>query len=95
MKDRSFRISLALIAVALWALLLRPLWEPVTAQAQADKTGHATYEYSIIITNDLDKLEKNMNEWGKEGWRAAGVAINPQNGFARPQTLLLLEKRSE
>jgi hypothetical protein len=95
MKDPTLKLLLALIAVALWAIVLRPLWTPETAKAQADTTRPATYQYWIAVDNDLDKLEKSMNKWGKEGWRAAGVAINPQNGFSQPETLVLMEKRTD
>jgi|GEM_PF-2312031 len=95
MKDRTLTLLFALIAVALWAIVLRPIWEPSTARAQADKTGGAKYEYWIAIDDDPDALEKSLNKWGKQGWRAVGVGINPQNGFSQPQTLVLMEKRSE
>lgn len=92
MKDRTFKLLLALVAVALWGIVLRPLWEPATAQAQGDQTGKSIikYEYSFEVGgNSLNKLMKELDKWGENGWRAVDFEMNTF------QTIVLLEKQSE
>ncbi len=93
MKDRSFKLLLACIAVALWAVVLRPVWEPTPAQAQGGTTGPAKYEYLLTFNDDLGKMETELDKAGQNGWRSVGVAVNPQDGFRSPEILVLLERR--
>ena len=96
MNDRTSKLLLALIAVALWAFLLRPLWEPATAKAQADKTNRTQYEYWFDVSYDSDdgkSLLNNLNKWGKEGCRVVNFAFYYRGERSTPQTVVLVERR--
>ena len=90
MKDRSSKLVIGLIAVALWAIVLRPIWQPATAQAQADKPTPVQYEYYVAVGDDPRSVERQVNEGGKQGWRAAGFSVLP---LYQPQVIVLMERR--
>lgn len=95
MKDRMLKVLLSIIAVALWAVVLRPLWTLTPAQAQGEAARAATYKYWIAINDDPDKMEETLNQYGAGGWRAAGFCVLPLDGFRQSQMLVLFEKSAD
>jgi hypothetical protein len=106
MKDRTLKLLLALIAVAMWAIVLRPVWEPGTAKAQVGRQGQKPegkkeeeavdpiYSFSLVVENDAVKMERYLNEQGSNGWQAAGLSLLPLGGYQSPQIVVLLQKRA-
>lgn len=95
MKDRTLKLLLTLIAVALWAVVLGPVWEPTPAQAQSDGTRAATYEYGFTSGTTFKGVAESLNKAGQKGWRSIGVAVGGDGGYNTPQILILQERRVE
>lgn len=95
MKDRTLKLLLTLIAVALWAIVLRPVWEPAPAQAQGGMTDAAKYEYGFTSGTTFKGVAESLNKAGQLGWRSIGVAVGGDGGYNTPQILVLQERRVE
>jgi hypothetical protein len=81
MNDRTMKTLLALIAVALWGILLRPDFLPARAQAQAQiKQVEYGYITRDSFNGDHDSLLQKLNDSAKRGWRAKNVALGG-NGY--------------
>lgn len=95
MKDRTLKLLLALIAIALWAVVLRPVWEPTPAQAQGGTAGPAKYEYGFTSGTTFKGVAESLNKAAQSGWRSIGVAVGGDGGYNTPQILILQERRVE
>jgi hypothetical protein len=97
MIDRKTKLLLALIAIALWGIVLRPLIPAREARAQAQTKTQATVQtpmkshYEFLDadkggTEGIYQLKDKVDQMALKGWTAKSVAIT---GDA---TVILMEK---
>ncbi len=77
-NHRSTKVLLLLIAVALWGILLRPLFTSTPAQAQATDqaqgTGRVYFNYIVLPYAERGSFSMaRLNTLGATGWRAKAI----------------------
>lgn len=83
--DRTTKTLMVLIAMALWGLLLRPVFAPTPAQAQ----GKGKVEY-MVLAEGSGVFSKDLDAAAAKGWRAKGITAMGRNGS---QAVVLMERQ--
>jgi hypothetical protein len=95
MMDRTTKLLLGVIAVALWAIAVRPMLPARDAQAQAspppaaEKKVKATYEFLESEqggTTGIYQLKEKLDGMASKGWRVKSVDVTDN------ATVILMEK---
>jgi hypothetical protein len=99
MIDRKTKTLLAVIALALWTIALRPLLPARSAEAQTQQPAKvtvktpakekATYEFLDVDkggTEGIYQLKDKVDEMASKGWRAKNITITDS------ATVILMEK---
>jgi hypothetical protein len=85
MNHRAIKLLLTLIAVALWGILLRLIFIPTPAIAQASPT-QVQYQFSFIrdttdVKASLNAMKDALNQDAAKGWRAKSIALQSDSGL--------------
>jgi hypothetical protein len=71
MTDRTSRTLLALILITMWGFLLRPLWSPPDAQAQATQTATAP-QAELSKLYEEDQADRRPAQGKQIDWKVVG-----------------------
>lgn len=79
--DRTTKMLLALLVAGVWGLLLRPAFQPTSAQAQS-KAKMPSYISRQWVGDRVKNMQSDLNSYAAEGYRVAGysVTINAADG---------------
>lgn len=92
MNQPTIKVLFVLMTVALWGILLRLIFVPVPAIAQANPP-QVQYQFSFIrdtsdVKQSLNAMKDALNQDVAKGWKAKSIAIHSSSGL-----LVVLQER--